>query len=159
MSHQTVGWPDAYYSVKIHPDFEKFFKFSYNGTLYKYTTLPNGLCTCPRKFTKMIKPHLAFKRCGHIISEYTDYQYLQGKIQQKCIATVIAASTLFENLGLVIHPKKSVIVPQQQLVLISFIVDSVLMTVSITQDKKTKIKTLLSSLLENCCCVKICEVA
>lgn len=32
------------------------------------------------------------------------------------------------------------------------------MTVSLTQDKITKIKTLLSSLLENCC-VKICEVA
>ena len=33
------------------------------------------------------------------------------------------------------------------------------MTVSLTQDKKTKIKTLLSSLLENSCCVKIREVA
>ena len=156
----SLDFKDAYYSVKIHPDFQKFFKFSYNGTLYKYTALPNGLCTCPRKFTKMMKLPLAFLRqCGHIISGYIDDQYLQGKTQEKCIANVIAAITLFENLGLVIHPEKSVIVPQQRLVFLGFIIDSVLMTVSLTQDKKTKIKTLLSSLLENSCCVKIREVA
>ena len=92
----------AYYSVKIHPDFRKIFMFSYTGTFYKYTALPNGLCTCPRKFTKMMKPPLAFLRqCGHIISGYIDDQYLQGKTQQKCIANVIAAITLLENLGLV----------------------------------------------------------
>ena len=156
----SLDFKDACYSVKIHPDFQKFFKFSYNGTLYKYTALPNGLCTCPRKFTKMMKPPLAFLRqCGHIISGYIDDQYLQGKTQQKCIANVIASTTLFENLGLVMHPEKSVIVPQHRLVFLGFIIDSVLMTVSLTQDKKTKIKTLLSSLLENSCCVKIREVA
>ena len=107
-----------------------------------------------------MKPPLVFLRqCGHIISGYIDDQYLQGKTQQKCIANVIAAITLFENLGLVIHPEKSVIVPQQRLVFLGFIIDSVLMTVSLTQDKITKIKTLLSSLLENSCCVKIRELA
>ena len=150
----SLDFKDAYYSVKIHPDFKKCFKFSYKGTLYKYRALPNGLCTCPRKFTKMMKPPLAFLRqCGHIISGYIDDQYLQGKTQQKCIANVIAAITLFENLGLVIHPEKSVIVPQQRLVFLGFIIDSVLMTVSLTQDKITKIKTLPSSLLDNSFCV------
>ena len=97
-----------------------------------------------------MKPLLAFLRqCGHIISGYIDDQYLQGKTQQKCIADVIAAITLFENFGLVIHPEKSVIVPQQRLVFLGFIIDSLLMTVNLTQDKITKIKTLLSSLLEN----------
>ena len=120
----SLDCKDAYYSVKIHPDFQKFFKFSYKGTLYKYTALPNGLCTCPRKFTKMMKPPLAFLRqCGHIISGYIDDQYLQGKTQQKCIANVIAAITLFENLGLVIHAEKSVIVPKQRLVFLGFIID------------------------------------
>lgn len=114
----------------------------------------------PQKVYKDDETTLAFLRqCGHIISGYIDDQYLQGKTQQKCIANVIAAITLFENIGLVIHPEKSVIVPQQRLVFLGFIIDSVLMTVSLTQDKKTKIKTLLSSFLENFCCVKIREVA
>ena len=85
----TYYYSVTYYSVKIHPDFKKCFKFSYKGTLYKYRALPNGLCTCPRKFTKMMKPPLAvLRQCGHIIhtvSGYIDGQYLQGKTQQKCI--------------------------------------------------------------------------
>ena len=156
----SLDLKDAYYSVKIHPDFQKFLKFSYKGTLYKYMVFPNGLCTCPRKFTKMMKPPLAFLRqCGHIISGYIDDQYLQGKTQQNCIANVIAAVTLFENLGLVIHPEKSVIVPQQRLVFLCFIIDSVLMTVRLTEDKITKIKTHLSCLFENPFSVKIRYVA
>ena len=130
----SLDFKDVYYSVKIHPD---------------------GLCTCPRKFTKMMKPPLAvLRQCDHIISGYIDGQYLQGKTQQKCIANIIAAITLFENLGLVKHPEKSVIVPQQRLVFLGFIIESVLMTVSLTQDKITKIKTLPSSLLDNSFCVK-----
>ena len=50
------------------------------------------------------------------------------------------------------HPEKSVIVPQQRLAFLGFIIDFILMTVSLTQDKITKIKTLLSSLLENSFC-------
>ena len=108
-----LDFKDAYYSVKMPPDFQKNFNFSYEGTLYKYTDL-NGLCTCSRKFTKTMKLALAFLRqCGHI-SGYIDDQYLQGKTQQKCIVNVIAAIILFENLGLVIHPEKRVIVSEQQ---------------------------------------------
>ena len=158
----SLDLKDAYYSVKIHPDFQTFLKFSYKGTLYKYTVLPNGFCICPRNFTKMMKPPLAFLRLlGHIISRsgYIDDLYLQSKTQQKCIADVIDAITLLENLGLVIHPDKSVIVPQQRLVFLSFVIDSVLMTVRLTSDKITKIKTLLSCLLQHPYFVKIRDVA
>ena len=51
----SLDFKDAYYSVKIHLVLETFFKFSNKCTLHKYTALPNGLCTCPRKFTKMMK--------------------------------------------------------------------------------------------------------
>ena len=117
----SLDFKDAYYSVKIHPDFEKCFKFFYKGTLFKYTALPNGLCTCPRKFTKVIEPPLAFLRqCGPIISGYIDDTIPTSKTQQKCIANKSAAITLFENLGLVIHPDKSIIVLQQRLVFSRF---------------------------------------
>ena len=64
----SLDLKDKYYSVKIHPDFQTILKLSYKGTLYTlYTAFPNGLCTFPRKFTKMMKPPLAFLRqCGHI---------------------------------------------------------------------------------------------
>ena len=55
----SLDLKDAYYSVKIHSDFQKYLKFTYHGLLYKYTVFPNGLSTCPRKFTKMMKPPLS----------------------------------------------------------------------------------------------------
>ena len=48
----SVDLKDAYYSVKIHQSHQKFLKFRYNDTLYNYTVYPNGLASCPRKFTK-----------------------------------------------------------------------------------------------------------
>ena len=93
--------------------------------------------------------HLPKKLLGHIISGYIDDLYLQGKTQQKCIANVIDAITLFENLGLIIHPDKSVIVPQQRLVFLGYVIDPVYMTVRLTSDKITKIKTLLPCLFQH----------
>ena len=55
----SLDLKDAYYSVKIHSDFQKCLKFTFDGLLYKYTVFPNGLSTCPRKFTKMMKPPLS----------------------------------------------------------------------------------------------------
>ena len=47
----SLDLKDAYYSVRIHPEFQKFLKFFYHGTLYKYTVFLNGLCICPKNFT------------------------------------------------------------------------------------------------------------
>ena len=49
----------AYYSIPILTEHQKVFKFSLQGKLYKFTCLPNGLCSGPRKFTKLLKPPLA----------------------------------------------------------------------------------------------------
>ena len=56
-SMASLDLKDAYYSVRIHPDFQKYLKFAYQGLQYKYTVFPNGLSSCLRKFTKMMKPH------------------------------------------------------------------------------------------------------
>ena len=42
----TIDLKDAYYSVKIHPDNQKYLKFKYEGVLYAYTAYPNSLASC-----------------------------------------------------------------------------------------------------------------
>ena len=76
---------DAYYSVRVDPAYQKYLKFFYRGKLYKYLTLPNGLATCPRKFTKLSKPPLAkFREMHHIISGYLEDFCLQGHTYVSC---------------------------------------------------------------------------
>lgn len=152
----SLDLKDAYYSVKISPNSQKYLKFIYNGTLYKFTVFPNGLCTCPRKFTKMMKPPLSHLRLkNHIIAGYIDDLYLQGSSYKLCVANVIDTIIMLESLGLVIHPEKSVLVPQQKIVYLGFEIDSVNMIVCLTKEKKEKIKQLLSETLENVSSISI----
>ena len=51
----TIDLKDAYYSVAISRQFEKFFKFKWKDKLYCFTCFPNGLGSCPRKSTKLNK--------------------------------------------------------------------------------------------------------
>ena len=55
---------------------------------------------------------------------------------------------LFLKLGFTLHPKKSVLVPSQSLIFLGFRLDSVAMAVSLTQEKKAKLKWLCLEALE-----------
>jgi hypothetical protein len=73
--------------------------------LFKFTAFPNGLSSCPRKFTKLFKPVLATLRVkGHILIIYIDDLLLVGHSYEKCVNTIIETLILLEKLGFVIHP-------------------------------------------------------
>ena len=88
---------------------------------YKYTVFPNGLSICPRKFTKMMKPPLSHLRLmNHIVSGYIDDLYLQGSTYQKCTLNVLDSILMLDKIGLVIHPEKSALIPQQKMIFFGF---------------------------------------
>ena len=49
---------DAYYSVREDEKFRKYLQFWWEGQLYQFICLPNGLSSAPRLFTKLLKPPL-----------------------------------------------------------------------------------------------------
>ena len=52
----SIDIKDAYYSFAIKDCDKKFLCFSWQGKLYQFTCLPNGLyCSAPRTFTKIFK--------------------------------------------------------------------------------------------------------
>ena len=74
----TIDLKDAYYSVLVSEKHQKYLKFHWKGNFYKFTCFPNGLCFCPRKFTKLIKPVYSCLRLqGHILAAYIDDNYIQ----------------------------------------------------------------------------------
>ena len=122
----------------------------YNNKLYKYTALPNGLSTCPRALTKLMKPPLATLRVlNHIISGYIDDFYLQGNTYHCCAKNAISTIKLFDFLGLVTHPDKCSLIPKQEIVMLGFLINSVLMTVRLTPEKIQKIKALDKKMKES----------
>ena len=57
---------DAYHSIPILPEHQKVLKFNLQGQLYEFIYLPNGLCSDPRKFTKLPKLPLAGLRLDYV---------------------------------------------------------------------------------------------
>ena len=95
----SVDLKDAYYSVPIHPDHDKFLKFIWKNQFYKFLVLPNGLCCGPRKFTKLMKPPIATLRLdGHIIAIYIDDLINVGLTFDECVENVITSIKLFNSL-------------------------------------------------------------
>ena len=135
----SIDLKDAYYSVTVAKEHQKYLKFVFNGTLYQYTCLPNGLSSAPRIFTKLLKPvYACLHTLGHLNLGYIDDSYLQGDSAKECSSNIKATALLFNHLGFHLHPTKSVIIPAQTLTFLGFRLDSLSMTVSPTGEKILK---------------------
>ena len=70
----SIDLKDAYYSVPMALEHQKYLKFVWRNQLYAFTCLPMGLTSSPRIFTKILKPVFATLRAkfGHSCLGYTD---------------------------------------------------------------------------------------
>ena len=59
----SIEHKDAYYSVPMALEHQKYLKFVWRNQLYAFTCLPMGLTSSPRIFTKILKP--VFAKFGH----------------------------------------------------------------------------------------------
>ena len=144
----SIDLRDAYYSVPVCKDHQKYLKFSWRNVLYKFTCLPNGLASAPRIFTKLLKPvYATFRSQGHVSFGYIDDSYLQGESVRECKENVDHTVELFERLGFTAYDKKSVLLPTQQLILLGFLLNSKDMTISLTPERATKLKTACLKLM------------
>lgn len=59
---------DTYYSVAVHPSDRKYLQFFWKEELFQFTSLPMGLSSAPRIFTKIMKPMFShLRKLGHSI--------------------------------------------------------------------------------------------
>ena len=145
----SIDLKDAYYSVSIHSDFQKYLKFSWRGQLYKFVCFPNGLASCPRQFTKLLKPVFSsLRKLGHISVVYIDDTWLTSEDYNSCVNNIAETITLLDRLGFVIHPEKSILIPTQEITFLGFIFNSANMTLKLTPERALKLKTACLENLE-----------
>ena len=73
---------------------------------------------------------------------------LQGDTSAECHKNGIDTITLFTKLGFHIHPENSVFIPSQKLTFLGFVLDSIAMTVTLTEEKLQRILSVCASLLK-----------
>ena len=109
---------------------------------------PNGLALCPGKFTKLLKPVVSILRQqGHISVIYIDALWLTADNLSQCPKNVIDTTSLLDKVGFVIHHEKSVLLPTQIITFLGFVLNSILMQVSLTPERALKLKDACEHLL------------
>ena len=89
------------------------------------------------------------REAGHILGAYIDDIFNMGMTSKECQNNLLATVHLLNSLGFNIHPDKSKFTPSQVLVFLGFVINSVWMKVSLTAERKVKIKEACANLLNN----------
>ena len=145
----SLDLKDAYYSVHVNESSQQYLKFVWKGQLYKFTAFPNGLACCPRLFTKLLKPVMAYlHRLGFMSTSFIDDTLLVGLSKEECLLNVQQTMYVLQRLGFVIHPEKSVFDPVRTITYLGFVLDSVRMTVTLTKERKQKILQTVLKLID-----------
>ena len=84
--------------------------------------------------------------------------FLCGETYDKCLNTAHISKDLMTNLGFIMNDDKSIFIPSQQVTYLGFIIDSVLMIVTLPLEKINKVVSLCKKLY-NVAMVSIREVA
>ena len=144
----SIDIKDAYYTVPIALEHQKYLRFAWWDTLYQYTCLPNGLSSAPQIFTKIMKPVFqTLRKQGHMSSSYIDDCYLQGETYNECADNVDVSTSRLKQLGFFPHEEKSQMVPTQQITYLGFELNSITMTVTLTKERATNIKQKCATIL------------
>ena len=137
----------VYYSVPILPEHQKYQNFYFRGKFCWFTCLPNGPCSGPWRFTKLLKSSLSYQRLQQVtVAGFIDDLITLGRSFSKCYRNINIFVTLLDSLGFVVHPNKSIFVLAKPIEYLGFVIDSQSMTISLT--KKSLIKQLCYEVLQ-----------
>ena len=134
----SFDFSDAYYSCSVFYPHRKYLRFNFEGQLYEFTCLSNGLTSAPRFFTKMMKVALTHlrKAQGVTVSGYLDDNILVNYGSKRdAIKKGAFSAEIFQRLGFTINVPKSVIEVVNVIQHLGFIMNSMTMTVTMTTEK------------------------
>ena len=89
--------------------------------------MPNGLCSAPRYFTRIMKAVTTFLRSRYNIAltSFLHDTLLVSRKESHLVWAIRLASESFKSLGFTIHDKKSILVPTTRIQYLGVVIDSV----------------------------------
>ena len=120
-----IDLKDAYFTVPVWKNHQKFLKFVWKETMYEFACLPLGLASAPRVFTKLIKPVVGLLRqLGIRLVVYLDDMLIMAQYRDLALLHASTALDLLQGLGFMINDLKSVLIPSTKMEFLGFVVDS-----------------------------------
>ena len=149
----TLDLKDAYFTIPIHEDHSKYLRFEWQSQLFEFICLPFGLSSAPRVFTKVMKPIVATLRSKGIkIVIYLDDLAIISASHTLALAELHEVITTLESLGFIINREKSQLVPSQVIEFLGFKINSITMTVFLSDEKVDDFVSKVTKLYNNPSC-------
>ena len=143
-----IDLKDAYLTVPIWQNHQKYLRFLWRDSLLEFACLPFGLASAPRVFTKLLKPVLSILRQRGIrLIVYLDNILLMVPSVEQVLQHAASTLNLLEGLGFTVNYLKSVLVPSQQMEFLGSLVNSLDLSLSLPRDKIRKIQSKCQDLL------------
>ena len=109
--------------------------------------MPFGLSSAPRVFTKVLKPFVgAVCNKGIRLVIYLDDMAIISSSRELSLEESAIVIQILESFGFIIIKEKSVLIPSQKIEFLSYVIDSVEMTISLPERKINKLKEQALSL-------------
>ena len=129
----------GFFNIPIHPDFQQFFCFDFEGQRYQFTCLVMGLSVAPLYFSKIMGLLVQMARSWGIkVSFYIDDTLIRGPSFAITSSDTLTIGNILQLAGF--HKKKSVTIPTQRITYLGFEIDSRTMTISLPIDKVKRLQ-------------------
>ena len=145
-----IDLKDAYFSVAIHPQSQKFLIFLWQNKAFQFCSLPFGLNIAPSLLTRLMKPVAGFlTKRGVRLLLYLDDMLIIGSTPRKVNDFTQMAVNLLKALGFIINLDKSVLTPTQVITFLGFTINSITMRFTLPSEKVQKLLTLCRQIRSN----------
>ena len=110
----SIDLAEAYLQVPVHPTSRHFLRFIFRDTVYQFQAMCFGLSTAPQVFTRVMAPVSAILHSlGIRMRRYVDDWLIQSSSRGSLLSGLRTVLQLCHELGIVVNPPKSNLVPSQ----------------------------------------------
>lgn len=140
-----IDLKDAYFTLPLGRSSRKFVRFQWGKDIYQFLCLCFGLGPAPRLFTKLMKvPVSILRRLNIRLIIYLDDILIMGSTEREILMARDTVIYMLEALGFVINWAKSELKPTRRMEFLGILIDSVNMTMLVTEEKIKQLTRLCS---------------
>ena len=138
----SIDLKEAYLQVPIHPSSRHLLRFVFRDQVYQFKALCFGLSTAPQVFTRVMAPVSAILHSmGIRMRRYLDDWLVQSSSRDSLVRDLQTVLSLCHELGIVVNPQKSNLVPSQIVQYLGVVIDSISFRASPSQDRISRLRS------------------
>ena len=146
----TIDIEDAFYHVNVREEDTKYLRFMIHGRIYEYMSMPMGLTSSPRLFTRLVRfLSGVFRKSGIIHLIYLDDILVTAETKEECREQTAQVLRTLRKLGFAINEAKSVTEPSQKVLYLGCWWDLRKWMVYLSKERYEKLRGAAESLRKN----------